>query len=159
MTKFIVVNEFGGSFGVQECEDVPTGAIVLTEGQSDFIPRYAVENGELIDKFPTLTDEEVATELQRLEEVKAAELEAANVATIVAHPRLITPIAFKLRFGAAERVAIYESTDLLVKDFTLLLDDPRLTEVDLALKATTDGIAYLVSKSLLTQARADEILA
>jgi hypothetical protein len=66
---------------------------------------------------------------------------------------------FKLRFTSAERSSIYGSTDPIVKDFTSLLDDPRLTEIDLTSKLTTDGIGYLVSQSLLTQARADELLA
>jgi hypothetical protein len=73
--------------------------------------------------------------------------------------KTITPVAFKLRFTAQERVAIYNSTDLFVIDFRNLLDDSRLKEVDLTLQPTVDAMGYLASLSLITQARASEILA
>jgi hypothetical protein len=71
----------------------------------------------------------------------------------------LSPIEFKLRFTAPERVAIYQSTDLIVKDFVSLLDDVRLTKVDLTLPSTTDAIDYLISINLVEANRKDEILA
>jgi len=71
----------------------------------------------------------------------------------------VSPIEFKLRFTAPERVAIYQSTDLIVKDFVSLLDDVRLTKVDLTLPSTTDAIDYLISINLVEANRKDEILA
>ena len=76
----------------------------------------------------------------------------------VIEPKTLSPIAFKLRFAAPERVAIYQSTDLMVKDFISLLDDVRLTEVDLRLQSTIDSVNYLVLMGLVGTARASEIL-
>jgi hypothetical protein len=73
--------------------------------------------------------------------------------------KFITAIAFKLRFTAPERVAIYASTDAMVKDFVSLLDDPRLTQVDLMLPTTIQAVEYLQQAGLLTAERKDEILA
>lgn len=78
--------------------------------------------------------------------------------TPVAIKQPISPIEFKLRFTAPERVAIYASTDPIVKDFVSLLDDVRLTSVDLNLKATIDAIHYLASQGLIEQGRINEIL-
>jgi hypothetical protein len=70
----------------------------------------------------------------------------------------LSPIEFKLRFTAPERVAIYQSTDLMVKDFVSLLDDTRLQSIDLTLKSTIDAVDYLVSIGLVDSIRKDEIL-
>ena len=71
----------------------------------------------------------------------------------------ISPIEFKLRFTAPERVAIYQSTDLIVKDFVSLLDDVRLTQVDLNLQSTIDAVGYLAQQGLIEENRVSEILA
>jgi len=70
----------------------------------------------------------------------------------------VSPIEFKLRFTAPERVAIYQSTDLIVKDFVSLLDDVRLTKVDLTLQANIDALGYLASLDLIAPERIAEIL-
>lgn len=77
---------------------------------------------------------------------------------VVPTRKLLSPIEFKLLFKAPERVAIYQSTDLIVKDFLSILDDTRLTQVDLSLQDNIDAIQYLVSIDLLTPERATEIL-
>ena len=64
-----------------------------------------------------------------------------------------------MRFTAPERVAIYQSTDLIVKDFISLLDDIRLKEVDLTLQSTIDAVDYLASLNLIDATRKDTILA
>lgn len=71
----------------------------------------------------------------------------------------VSPIEFKLLFTSGERIAIKTSTDPIVQDFYEITSDPRLTHVDLGLKSTQDAIAYLVSINILTQDRADAILA
>ncbi len=61
--------------------DEPTNIVAsfeLADGQSTFVPRYKLEDGQLVDKFPSKTDEEVAVLLQQEEAVKAAQLAAAN---------------------------------------------------------------------------------
>lgn len=73
----------------------------------------------------------------------------------------ISPVQFKLLFAPAERVAMgaAQATDPVLQDFFGIVNDPRLTFVDLGLQSTKDAVAYLVGKKLITQARADEVLA
>jgi hypothetical protein len=81
------------------------------------------------------------------------------VEAVIVKITTLSPIAFKLRFTPQERVAIYASTSAMVKDFISILDDTRLKEIDLVLQSTIDAVGYLASLSLITQARASEILA
>lgn len=69
----------------------------------------------------------------------------------------ITPLAFLRRFTAPERVAIRASANPYVVDFMDLLN--KATEVLQSDPDVQGGMAYLVALGLLTQARADEILA
>lgn len=71
----------------------------------------------------------------------------------------VSTIEFKLLFTSGERIAIKSSTDPVVQDFYEITNDPRLTHVDLGLRSTQDAIAYLVHVGILTQVRADAILA
>jgi hypothetical protein len=71
----------------------------------------------------------------------------------------VSPIEFKLLFTSSERIAIKSSNDPIVQDFYDITSDPRLTKVDLGLDSTKNAIAYLVSVGILTQERADAILA
>ena len=72
----------------------------------------------------------------------------------------ISPIEFKLRFTAQERIAmrVARPTDLGVDDLFDIIEDPRLTTVDLELAATKEAVAYLVLKGYVVQARVDAIL-
>jgi len=72
--------------------------------------------------------------------------------------KTLSPIAFKLRFTPQERVAIYASTDVIVRDFISILDDPRLQSIDLSLQSTIDTVNYLISIGLVGSTRKDEIL-
>lgn len=69
----------------------------------------------------------------------------------------ITPFTFLRRFTAPERVAIRASANPYVVDFMDLLN--KATEVLQSDPDVQGGMAYLVSLGLLSQARADEILA
>lgn len=71
----------------------------------------------------------------------------------------VSPIEFKLLFTAPERVAIKNSVDPVVQDFFSIIDDPRLTKVELGLQSTQDALQYLVSKNLITGARRLEVMA
>lgn len=73
--------------------------------------------------------------------------------------KILSPIAFKLRFTPQERVAIYASTDAMVKDFISILDDTRLQTVDLTLQSTIDAVNYLAQIDLISTTRKTEILA
>lgn len=76
---------------------------------------------------------------------------------------------FKLLFVPTERLAIRQAreyqgedetqktTAWLIDDWWSIVDDPRLTTVDLGLSQTQAGLDMLVSAAILTQARRDEI--
>ena len=73
----------------------------------------------------------------------------------------VSPVEFKLLFTSQERVAIKaaRATDPVIDDFFDIVEDQRLTHVDLGLQSVKDAINYLQSKGLLTAERAAEILA
>lgn len=75
--------------------------------------------------------------------------------------RWLSAILFKMRFTPQERVTIrtQAETDLVLKDFLELIDDPRLISVDLNLPEVSDALDYLISKGIITQQRKQEILA
>ena len=75
-------------------------------------------------------------------------------------PPKVSPVEFMLLFTSSERVAIKarRATDPIIDDWLDIVQDPRLTHVDLALQSTQDALAYLVSLNILTDERRDEIL-
>lgn len=75
-------------------------------------------------------------------------------------PPQVSSVEFKMLFTSAERVAIREArkTDAVVDDFFDLVEDPRLTYVDLALPSVQGALQYLVAVELLTEERVPEIL-
>ena len=72
----------------------------------------------------------------------------------------VSPVQFKLLFTPAERVAIQaaRATDPVIEDFMAIVEDPRLTHVDLGLKSTREALAYLSAQGLITAERAQAIL-
>lgn len=78
---------------------------------------------------------------------------------VVVYPK-VSPVEFKLLFTSAERVAIKaaRATDPAIDDFYEIIEDPRLTFVDLGLQSTQDALAYMISVNLLTEARSAAIL-
>lgn len=75
-------------------------------------------------------------------------------------PTKFSPVEFMLLFTSTERVAIKarRATDPVIDDWLDIIEDSRLTEVDLALQSTQDALAYLVSLDILTDERKGEIL-
>lgn len=71
----------------------------------------------------------------------------------------VSPVEFKLLFTASERVAIKASADPIVKDFFEIVNDPRLTHVNLSLQSTKDALAYLTALTILAAGRSATILA
>ena len=71
----------------------------------------------------------------------------------------ISPVEFKLLFKATERVTIrsMRATNELLEDFMSIIEDPRLTLVNLNLKSVQEGIDYLVVLEILTPERAVEV--
>jgi hypothetical protein len=73
---------------------------------------------------------------------------------------IVSPVEFKLLFTPQERVAIKSERagDPVIDDFMTIIDDPRLTHVDMNLKSTQDALGYLVDKGILTEDRKAQIL-
>lgn len=61
---------------------------------------------------------------------------------------VIGVVDFKLRFTAAERQHINQlrGSNAVMGDFYSLLDDPRLTKLDLTAPAVVDGVTYTVAQ-------------
>lgn len=77
---------------------------------------------------------------------------------VITMPKIITKVAFRFRFTDEEFAAIISEakTDPEVQVWYDTFN--MVTKIDLNNQRTKDGVAKLVSKDLLTQARADEIL-
>lgn len=77
-----------------------------------------------------------------------------------ATPPQVSPVQFKLLFTPQERVAIKaaRATDPVIDDFYDIVDDVRLTHVDLGLKSTQAAIGYLAQQGLIDQSRVSEIM-
>ncbi len=82
------------------------------------------------------------------------------VPVVVVVPPKVSPIQFKLLFTSQERVAIKAArvTDAILDDFYDIMDDPRLTEVDLNLQSVQDALDYLTALTLIGVGRKAEIL-
>ena len=73
-------------------------------------------------------------------------------------PPIVGPIAFKLLFTAQERLAIKTSEDPIVLDFFSIAEDPRTTEINLALSSTQEALTYLTTVGILAEGRKEQIL-
>lgn len=60
----------------------------------------------------------------------------------------VSPVEFKLLWTTQERTTItgLKTTDPIVADFYSIIDDPRLTFVNLSLASTQQSVDYLLSK-------------
>lgn len=123
-----------------------TDVIKVTEGDKFF-------NLPLLDPNGTPFTEESAT----------AYLNGIDLNTVWVTPTVTTqvsPIEFKLLFTGPERVAIKAArqTDALVDDFFDIIEDPRLTHVNLTLTSTQQAVGYLASQGLIAAERVSQIL-
>lgn len=84
-----------------------------------------------------------------------------SVPVLQAASMTVSPVEFKLLFTSQERVAIKAAreSDPVIDDFYDIVEDPRLTHVDLGLKSTKDALAYMVVVGLIAAERQGEILA
>lgn len=75
-------------------------------------------------------------------------------------PPKVSPVEFLLLFTSQERVAIRAArpNDPVLDDFFGIVEDPRLTFVNLALPSVQDALHYLAAKQFITDARREEIL-
>lgn len=79
-----------------------------------------------------------------------------TAAQVSSPSRIITRLAFKLRFATQERIAIRASADPVVFDFMDLLETAE--EVNLADPELVAGVGYLEANGLIADGRALEIL-
>lgn len=70
----------------------------------------------------------------------------------------VSAIEYKMLFTTPERIAIKTSTDPIVMDIYELLNDPRVTNVNMNLQSVQDALSYFVTKGLLTNERVAVIL-
>lgn len=73
-------------------------------------------------------------------------------------PKIITKVAFRFRMTDAEYVGILSAAKTDVEVAAWIETFNMVSQIDLDNQRTKDGVANLVSKSLLTQDRATEIL-
>jgi hypothetical protein len=73
-------------------------------------------------------------------------------------PNIITKVAFRFRMTDAEYVGVISAAKTDVEVAAWVETFNMVSKIDLDNQRTKDGVANLVSKNLLTQARADEIL-
>ena len=75
-------------------------------------------------------------------------------------PPKVSPVEFRLLFTPQERVAIKaaRASDPVLDDFYDIVEDPRLTHVDLGLASTQAALDYLTAQGLIAAGRKDEIL-
>lgn len=73
-------------------------------------------------------------------------------------PKAVSPVEFKLLFTAPERIAIKTSVDPVIQDFFEIVNDPRLTHVNLSLQSTQDALGYLALQGVIAESRIAEIL-
>ena len=61
---------------------------------------------------------------------------------------VLTPLDFKMCLTVQERLAAKElaASDPVLADFFFIIEDPRLTQVDLGLQSVRDAVAYLFGK-------------
>lgn len=59
----------------------------------------------------------------------------------------VSPVQFKLLWTSAERISLrsLRTSDVVLQDFFDIIEDPRLTAVDLYLQSTQDGVTYAVN--------------
>jgi len=120
---------------------IKNGVVVNTiEADQSFIDQIKDQYDEIVEVVPTVPTEPV---------------EPINTDFYI-----ISPVQFKLLFTSEERVSIKSArtSDPVIDDFFDIIDDPRLSEVNLQLNSTIDALSYFVTKKLITEERKNQIL-
>lgn len=135
---------------------IKNGVVVNTiEAEQSFIDQIEDQYDEIVEVFPPVP-----------EFIDSPETDVSNIPPFgpngLINPDyyIISPVQFKLLFTSEERVAIRvaRETDPVIDDFFDIIDDPRLSEVNLQLNSTIDALSYFVTKNLITEERKKEIL-
>ncbi len=104
-----------------------------------------------------------------IRDARAAELAAREAATTATDPARLSPVEFKMAFTISERMAIADAraditaegrqTKQILDLWYEVIDDPRLTYVDLGLPSVIEGLDFLETLGILTAERKAAILA
>ncbi len=120
-----------------------------------------IKNGVAVNKILADEDfiEKIRDEYDSIELVQ--DVMVAPEQPIPQARTVFNPIEFMMLFTSAERVAVraLRATDPIVDDWMSIIQDPRLTQIDLKLTSTRDFLSHLVSVTVLTGARKEQILA
>lgn len=129
--------------------------VIETDARICHLPNYHPET-----QFPWASAEHAQAFAERIQADNRYMISKADL-VVSSGENMVSPPRFMLRLTPTERVAIRAAalTDPIIADWLAILDDPRLTEMDLNAQATADGLDYLVAQGLLVQARVVEILA
>ncbi len=129
----------------EEGYDLPEGASTLTD-------RYALKDGEVVDLFPGLSDEEV---MEKLEAERVKNTEGQPVAA----SRTLSRLEFMDLFTEEELAGIYTAakSNALIE---VWLDKLKVTDaVDLGNARVQKNIDALVAAQLISPERAEQIKA
>ena len=125
---------------------------VKIDESGTILAAYTVDTPQKIDK-PINTD----LPLQQL--IGMRWVDENTVIPIEILRTRLTRLEFRNQFTMAEKQALYTAAQSSV-DIQIFLDDVNAAEyVETTDQVTIDGLSALVSEGLLTQGRADEILA
>jgi len=128
--------------------------IKLHNAIAEVCPINGISIGDATDKTTWAFN---AQESATAEQIAAAQAVIDNAdLSILDEPETYTPYEFLQRFTLEEQTAIEASTDIGVKLFLRKLSSVSVVIPDF--QDTIDGMNYLVSKGLITEARKAEIL-
>lgn len=85
-------------------------------------------------------------------------LDSLRSTTETIKPITVSPVEFKLLWTLQERIDLktLRETDAIIDDFFSIIEDPRLTVVNLNLNSTIEGVNYAVDK-LVTNGTIDSV--
>ena len=130
------------------------GGYDLPDGASTLADRYALKDGEVVDLYPGLSDEEV---MEKLEAERQQAMQADGVQ--VAPSRELSRLEFMDLFTEKELAGIYQAakSNALIE---VWLDKLKVTEsIDLSNPRVQKNIDALVAAQLISPERAEQIKA
>lgn len=135
---------------------IKNGVVVNTiEAEQSFIDQIEDQYDEIVEVFPPVPEIVDTPEAAASDIIPFGPDGMPNLNFYI-----ISPVQFKLLFTSEERVAIRvaRETDPVIDDFFDIIDDPRLSEVNLKLSSTSEALTYFVTKNLITEVRKKQIL-
>jgi len=132
-----------------------------------------IKDGKTVNRILADEDfiEKIRHEYDSVELVQEVSTSVETIPVIPQARKLLNSVEFKLQFTQTERLAfkaarLYQGSDsakvtqkLVLDDLFEIVDDPRLTEINLDSLQIKEVIESLVLNGLIVQERADQILA